>query len=486
MLLKDVVTGLGTSAIADAVGTMPIAGISADSRRVAAGEIFVALAGTKADGARYVADAVAKGAAVVVSGHNAVLADVAIPVIRVDEPRHFLALASARLNQPFPKTVAAVTGTSGKTSIAAFLRQIWQAAGHRAASVGTIGIVTPEYETYGSLTTPDPVELAKSFAKLAREGITHVAMEASSHGLDQHRLDGIELAAGAFTNLSRDHLDYHPDVEAYFDAKMRLFEALLGPGKSAVVDVDTPYGRQAAERAKAVGLDVLTVGVEGATLRLVSTRPEGFAQVIVVEAFGKRHTLKLPLLGTFQVSNALVAAGLALATGIERDKALYAIEALKGAPGRLELVGTTPAGAPVFVDYSHKPDALEKAIAALRPYTTGRLVVVFGCGGDRDPGKRPVMGEIAVRTADVAIVTDDNPRSEDPAEIRRQILIAAPGAIEIGDRGEAIRAGVQMLRRGDILMIAGKGHETGQIVGDRVLPFSDHEAADAALRDLKQ
>ncbi|MDR3373601.1 MAG: UDP-N-acetylmuramoyl-L-alanyl-D-glutamate--2,6-diaminopimelate ligase [Ancalomicrobiaceae bacterium] len=477
-------TGLGASAPAEAVGDLPVAGISADSRSIAAGEIFVALPGTKADGARYVADAVAKGAAVIIAGQDAALAGTAVPVIRVDEPRRFLALAAARLNQPMPKTVAAVTGTSGKTSIAAFLRQIWQAAGKRAASVGTIGIVTPDYATYGSLTTPDPVALAKSFAKLAGEGITHVAMEASSHGLDQHRLDGIQLTAGAFTNLSRDHLDYHPDVEAYFDAKMRLFERLLAPGQSAVVDVDTEYGKRAAERARAAGLTVLSVGTEGQALKLLSTRPDGFAQVIAVEAFGKRHDLKLPLLGTFQVSNALVAVGLALATGIEKDKALYAIEALKGAPGRLELIGTTRKGAPVFVDYSHKPDALEKAIAALRPYSKGRLVVVFGCGGDRDPGKRPVMGEIAVRTADVAIVTDDNPRSEDPAEIRRQILSAAPGAIEIGDRGEAIRTGVHMLEAGDILMIAGKGHETGQIVGDRVLPFSDHEAAEAALQDL--
>jgi UDP-N-acetylmuramoyl-L-alanyl-D-glutamate--2,6-diaminopimelate ligase len=486
MRLSEVLSGLTGAAEAGLDRVEAIAGISADSRRIVAGDLFVALAGTKGDGARFIGDAVARGAVAIVVAEDADIGDVPVPLLRVREPRRVLAIAASRLYRPFPATVAAVTGTSGKTSVAAFLRQIWVHAGLKAASVGTIGIVTPDYETYGSLTTPDPVDLAKSFQKLASEAVTHVAIEASSHGLDQHRLDGVPLAAGAFTNLSRDHLDYHPSVEAYFDAKMRLFEDLLQPGQGAVVDVDTDYGRKAADRATTRGLSVITVGSAAEHLRVLATKPDGYAQVVSVEAFGVRHDIRLPLLGTFQVSNALVAAGLAISTGTPVDTALAALETLKGAPGRLDLAGSTASGAPVFIDYSHKPDALEKAIAALRPYTVGRLVVIFGCGGDRDPGKRPVMGAIAVANADVTIVTDDNPRSEDPAEIRRQILASAAGAIEIGDRAQAIRYGVNLLQTGDILMVAGKGHETGQIVGDRVLPFSDWREAVAAIEETRR
>jgi UDP-N-acetylmuramoyl-L-alanyl-D-glutamate--2,6-diaminopimelate ligase len=485
MHLIDLLAGLTETVDGVAAGT-PISGISADSRKIVPGDVFVALAGAKGDGARFVGDAVARGAVAIVADEGADVGEPGVPIVGVHEPRRVLALAAARLYQPFPQTIAAVTGTSGKTSVAAFLRQIWAHAGNRAASIGTIGIVTPDYETYGSLTTPDPVDLAKSFQRLATENVSHVAIEASSHGLDQHRLDGVPLKAAAFTNLSRDHLDYHASVEAYFDAKMRLFEDLLEPDQGAVVDVDTEHGRLAAGRAAARALNVIEVGAQGRDLKVLSTRPDGYAQVVTVEAFGKARQIRLPLLGTFQVSNALVAAGLAIATGTPVDTALEALETLKGAPGRLDLAGTTASGAPVFVDYSHKPDALEKAIAALRPYTRGRLVVVFGCGGDRDPGKRPVMGAIAVANADVTIVTDDNPRSEDPADIRRQILAAAPGAIEIGDRTEAIHMGVKLLQAGDILMIAGKGHETGQIVGDRVLPFSDVDAAIAAIEETSR
>jgi UDP-N-acetylmuramoyl-L-alanyl-D-glutamate--2,6-diaminopimelate ligase len=480
MRLSELLWGLASDLGGDA-GAIEVTGMTSDSRKVGPGDLFVALAGTKGDGARYVDDAVARGAVAVAAQAGAAVDTVSVPVVRSDEPRRLLAVAAARIYQPFPPTVAAVTGTSGKTSVAAFLRQIWTYAGVRAASIGTIGIVTPDYETYGSLTTPDPVDLARSFARLAGEGVGHVAIEASSHGLDQHRLDGVPLSAGAFTNLSRDHLDYHPDFKSYFDAKMRLFEDLLVPGQGAVVDVDSEHGGMAAARAAKRGLNVTTVGREGRDLRVVATRPAGYSQVVEIEAFGKRQEIRLPLLGTFQVSNALVAAGLAIACGTPQETALAALETLKGAPGRLDLAGLTASGAPVFIDYSHKPDALEKALAALRPYTTGRLVVVFGCGGDRDPGKRPVMGAIAAANADIAIVTDDNPRSEDPAAIRQQILAAAPGAIEIGDRAEAIRRAVKLLAVGDILMIAGKGHETGQIVGDRVLPFSDREEAAAAI-----
>jgi UDP-N-acetylmuramoyl-L-alanyl-D-glutamate--2,6-diaminopimelate ligase len=487
MRMDALLSGLVAEMALGAPGGIEVAGLTSDSRKVGAGDVFVALSGTKADGAQFARDAVARGAVAIIAAEDANLDDLreqGVPVIRASELRHVLAVAAGRLYQPVPATIAAVTGTSGKTSVAAFLRQIWQTAGRRAASIGTIGIVTPDYETYGSLTTPDPVDLAKSFQKLAGEGITHAAIEASSHGLDQHRLDGVTLAAGGFTNLSRDHLDYHPSVEAYFDAKMRLFEALLLPGKGAVVDVDTDYGVAAEARARSRGLNVITVGANGRDLKVLGSRPDGYAQIVTLEAFGARRDIRLPLLGTFQVSNALVAAGLAIATGVNVDQALTAVETLKGAPGRIELAGVTASGAAVFIDYSHKPDALEKAILALKPYATGRLVVIFGCGGNRDPGKRPLMGEISTRLADVTIVTDDNPRDEDPVEIRRQIMAAAPGAIEIGDRHEAIRSAVRMLQSGDILMIAGKGHETGQIVADRVLPFSDLEEARAALGTL--
>lgn len=474
--------------IVDATGAADpeIAGLTADSRKVEPGFLFVALAGTRADGARYVGDALARGAVAVATGRDAEIGAVDVPVLRAADPRRALALLAARFHGAGPKTVVAVTGTSGKTSVAAFARQIWARLGARAASIGTIGIVKPDGATYGSLTTPDPVDLARDLAGLAAEGVTHVALEASSHGLDQHRLDGVAIAAGAFTNLSRDHLDYHPTVAHYFDAKMRLFEDLVPPGGPVVVEMDTPDGLRAAERARAAGRRVFGVGRAGDDLRLVSVGTESGRQVLTIAAAGRTHVVRLPLLGTFQVSNALVAAGLAIVTGSPTDEVLAALEQLEGAPGRLELAGTTPGGAPIFVDYAHKPDALEKVLTALRPYTEARLVVVFGCGGDRDPGKRPIMGEIAARLADVTIVTDDNPRSEDAAEIRRQILAAAPNAIEIGDRGRAIREAVRILMGGDVLVVAGKGHETGQIVGKTVLPFSDRESVAAALEDLSR
>ena len=463
-----------------------ILGVTADSRKAGPGFLFAALAGANADGATYATSAVAKGAAAILTSVEADLGDVGVPVVRATDPRRALALIAARFYAAQPKCIVAVTGTSGKTSVAAFTRQIWARLGHGAASIGTVGIVKPDGATYGSLTTPDPVDLARDLAMLAGEGVGHVALEASSHGLDQHRLDGVRIAAGAFTNLSRDHLDYHPTVAHYFDAKMRLFEDLVPVGGPVVVEMDTPDGGKAAERARAAGRRVFGVGRGGDGLKLVAVATESGRQVLTIVAEGATHTVRLPLLGTFQVSNALVSAGLAIVTGSPVKDVLAALEHLTGAPGRLDLIGATPAGAPVFVDYAHKPDALEKVLEALRPYTEGRLVVVFGCGGDRDPGKRPIMGEIATRLADVAIVTDDNPRSEDPAEIRRQILAAAPGAIEIGDRGRAIREAVRGLMAGDVLVVAGKGHETGQIVGKTTLPFSDHEAVATALQDLSR
>ncbi len=482
MRLADLAKEINSETPAD--GGIEVSSVTSDSRKVVSGSIFVALTGARADGAAFAADADERGAVAVVAGEGVTLGSLELPILRVADPRRALALLAARLAGAQPRTIVAVTGTSGKTSIAAFVRQIWARQHFPAASIGTIGIVSPKGETYGSLTTPDPVELHRLLAMLARDGVTHAAIEASSHGLDQRRLDGVKLAAGAFTNLSRDHLDYHPTIEAYFAAKMRLFDTLMPKGAPAIVDVDTPWGEAAARHASAAGLRVMTVGRAGTQIRLSDVAPDGFAQTFVADVAGRRHRVRLPLLGTFQISNALVATGLAIATGTPEAEAFEALDHVVGASGRLELIGSTGDGAPVFVDYAHKPDGLEKVIAALRPFTSGRLIVIFGCGGDRDAGKRPIMGEIATRLADVTIVTDDNPRSEEPVEIRRQILVAAPGAIEIGDRASAIRAGVGMLKRGDVLVVAGKGHETGQIVGDRVLPFSDHEAVRAALAEI--
>jgi UDP-N-acetylmuramoyl-L-alanyl-D-glutamate--2,6-diaminopimelate ligase len=380
--------------------------------------------------------------------------------------------------------MVAVTGTSGKTSVASFTRQIWEQAGLAAASIGTTGVVAPGRNEYGSLTTPDPVALHVLLAELAADGVTHGAMEASSHGLDQRRLDGVRLAAAGFTNLGRDHMDYHPTVELYLKAKLRLFDTLLPQGAPAVIFADDPWSEPTIAAAQAAKLDVLTVGRRGSFLALKRVEHERYRQRAEIAAAGKIHEIDLPLAGDFQIYNALVSAGLAIATGTTPDTALGALEKLKGAPGRLDLVGTTQAGAPIYVDYAHKPDALENVLASVRPFTTGKVVVVFGCGGDRDRGKRPIMGEIAARLADVTIVTDDNPRSEVPAAIRSSIMEAAPGALEIGDRREAIRTAIDMLAAGDTLIVAGKGHEEGQTIGAHTYPFSDHEEVRNALRGI--
>ncbi|TWH01033.1 UDP-N-acetylmuramoylalanyl-D-glutamate--2,6-diaminopimelate ligase [Mesorhizobium sp. J18] len=460
-----------------------ISGLSSDSRNVAVGDLFFALAGSKTDGAAFAADAAARGAAAVVTRQGALKNDPGLPVVEVEDPRRALALAAARFYGRQPETMVAVTGTSGKTSVASFARQIWEQAGHAAASIGTTGVVAPGRSDYGELTTPDPIALHKLLAELAAAGVTHASMEASSHGLDQRRLDGVRLAAGGFTNLGRDHMDYHPTVEEYHAAKMRLFDALLPRGAPAVIFADDAWSSATEERARKAGLDVLTVGRKGAFLRLKRVEHERFRQRAEIELNGHIYEIDLPLAGDFQVANALVAAGLAISTGVAADKALAALERLQGASGRLELVGTTANGAPVYVDYAHKPDALENVLQAVRPFTTGRVIVVFGCGGDRDRGKRPIMGEIAARLADVTIVTDDNPRSEDPAAIRAAIMATAKGAQEIGDRREAIRTAVNMLQAGDTLVVAGKGHEHGQEIAGRKYPFSDHEEVRKALTE---
>jgi len=468
--------------VTDARGAaIEVGGINADSRAVKRGDAFVAVAGSKDDGLRFVDQALAAGAAAVMAERApAAPLPAGIGFIKVLNARRALALAAAKFYPRQPAVIAAVTGTSGKTSVVAFTRQIWAALGARAASIGTVGLVTPTREVYGSLTTPDPVALHRSLDALAGEGVTHLAMEASSHGLDQHRLDGVRIAAGGFTNLSRDHLDYHPSLEAYLAAKLRLFSDLIAPDGAAVIATDHAEAVPVVAAAQARGLRLLSVGTRADGIRLVENAIDGFAQVLRIRHGGRDYTTRLPLPGAFQVENALVAAGLAIATGSEDGATFAALAQLTGAKGRLELVGSNN-GAPIFVDYAHKPDALAKALQALRPYVSRRLTVVFGCGGDRDPGKRPMMGAIAVQLADRVVVTDDNPRSEDPAKIRAAILAAAPGAIEIGDRREAIETSIAQLGSGDALLIAGKGHETGQIIGKQVLPFSDHEAVAGAL-----
>jgi UDP-N-acetylmuramoyl-L-alanyl-D-glutamate--2,6-diaminopimelate ligase len=460
---------------------LELGGIAADSRKVKPGDLFVAIAGAKADGTHFAKQAAAAGAVAVAAEQLLAGLPDNVAFVTVKNARRALALAAAAFFPRQPKTIAAVTGTSGKTSVAGFTRQIWTALGEKAASIGTIGLVSPRGEVYGSLTTPDPVELHKTLDALAGEGVTHLALEASSHGLDQHRLDGVRIAAGAFTNLSRDHLDYHPTIEAYLAAKLRLFTELIAPGGAAVIGVDDCYAGQVVEAAEKRGLTIMTVGTHGDGIKLVAGAIDGFAQAVTIARGGKTYKVKLPLVGAFQMQNAAIAAGLAIATGGDPARVFAALEKLQGAKGRLEMVGVKN-GAPIFIDYAHKPDALKKALEALRPYASGKLAVVFGAGGDRDPGKRPLMGRIAAENADLVIVTDDNPRSESPAAIRAAILADAPGAAEIGDRAQAIRAGIAELKTGDVLLIAGKGHETGQIVGDRTLKFSDHEAVAAALR----
>ena len=479
MQLSDLAADL--VAIPAHVADLWITGVTADSRVVGPGDVFVAIPGTKADGGRFIADAEAKGAvAALVAQAADVPAGLAIPVLRVPDPRLALAVLASRIYAGQPATVVAITGTSGKTSVAEFTRQIFAACGRQAASLGTIGVVSPKATVYGSLTTPDPVTLHKTLAALATEGTTHLAMEASSHGLDQHRLDGVRIEAAAFTNLGRDHLDYHPTVEDYFAAKMRLFENLLPPDKPAVINRDGAYAAEAEAIARRTGRPVLTVGRSGETIKLVSAEATGFAQRLTLEAAGKKVTVELPLVGGYQVENALVAAGLAIATGEDAERVFAALSGLKGVKGRLEIIGRRNGGLGV-VDYAHKPEALAAALDACRPFATGRLICVFGCGGDRDRGKRPIMGRIAVERSDVVIVTDDNPRTEAAAAIRAEVLSGAKGAKEIGDRAEAIRTAVAMMQPGDVVLVAGKGHETGQIVGDTVLPFSDHDVLAEAL-----
>jgi len=468
-------------------GDPDIRGLTADSRAVEPGFLFAAMPGSKIHGKAFIGDAVKRGAAALLIDDAQDLPALhreypGVAVIVDRNPRLRLTRMAARYYAPQPKTIAAVTGTNGKTSVAAFTRQIWQHAGRRAASLGTLGVVGPDFEIPGALTTPDPVTLHRELQDLARQRIDHVAIEASSHGLDQFRLDGLDLAAAAFTNLSRDHLDYHPTMAAYLAAKARLFGELMPPGRTAVLNADVPEFESLARLCRSRSHTIYAYGTGVRTeLRLLAARPGAAGQDLDLKVLGRSYTIALPLVGRFQAMNALAALGLALATGVARDEAVEALSGLVGAPGRVQHVAAHPNGAPIFVDYAHTPDALENVLTALRPHCRGKLVVVFGAGGDRDPGKRPVMGEVTTRLADVVIVTDDNPRSEDPAAIRRAILAAAPGAIEIGDRGEAIAFAIDRLQPEDLLVIAGKGHEHGQIVAGVTHPFDDAEIARAAV-----
>ena len=459
-------------------------GLASDSREIKAGFLFAAIPGTKGDGASFVADAVGRGAVAVLGMPEiaAAVESAGVEFIPADNPRAALATLAAAFYGAQPATIAAVTGTNGKTSITVFLREIWTALGKRAASMGTIGVVTPERTIMLHHTTPGPIDVQRILADVKNDGIDYLALEASSHGLDQHRLDGAEIAAVAFTNLTPDHRDYHPTIEHYLNAKLRLFRDLARDGAAAVVNADAECSEAFIAAAAERGLKLITVGENGGGLKLVARTPSLDGQTLDILYAGKTHRVELPLAGAFQASNALVAAAMAIGLGEPADSVFAALEHLKGAPGRLERVAVAASGAPVFVDYAHTPDALENVLAALRPHTERKLVVVFGCGGDRDKAKRPQMGEIAHRLADAVIVTDDNPRTEVAAEIRREILAGSSDAVEIGDRAEAIRTAIAGLGAGDILVIAGKGHEAGQVVGTTTHPFNDRdEAVKAAI-----
>jgi UDP-N-acetylmuramoyl-L-alanyl-D-glutamate--2,6-diaminopimelate ligase len=481
----------GARRAGDWSGTLPeITGLSVDSRQTRAGHLFAALPGVKFHGAEFAAYALRMGAAAILTdARGAEIAEAAaspltVPVIVHDDPRRALAMAAARWYARQPEVMVAVTGTNGKTSVASFTRQIWEALGERAVNFGTVGVEGAVARAL-THTTPEPITLHALLAELADAGVSHAAMEASSHGLEQRRLDGVHLAAAAFTNITRDHLDYHPDFEAYLDAKMGLFARVLPRGGTAVVNLGDAHAGRVLDEAEARGQRVIGIGEgKAADIRIGGRRFDAEGQEVLFSYAGRRHKVRLDLIGGFQAENALVAAGLAIASGSPAEAVFRALPNLKAVRGRMERAAVRANGAAVYVDYAHTPDALRTALAALRPHVMGRLVVVFGAGGDRDRGKRPLMGEAAAEAADVVYVTDDNPRSEDPAAIRAEILAACPEANEIGDRAEAILTAVDALGPGDALLIAGKGHETGQIVGDAVFPFDDIEQASVAVAAL--
>ena len=448
-----------------------VTGFAIDHRKVAPGTVFGAFPGQRFNGEDFIPAAV-RGGAVAVVARPQTAVEGAVHVVD-ENPRARFAQLAARFFAPYPATAVAVTGTNGKTSTVEMTRQLWRMAGCHAASIGTLGVTTADERAATGLTTPDIVTFLSNVAGLAREGVTHLAFEASSHGLDQYRTEGVPVAAAAFTNLSRDHLDYHGDMDAYLAAKMRLFTEVVSADGAVVVHTDDDASAKVVDAARARDLRVLTVGERGEALRLVARTPTLLGQGLTIEADGETHQVNLPLIGAYQAANALVAAGLVVATGGEIASTLKALSRLQPVRGRLERAAIARTGAPVYVDYAHTPDALEAAVAALKPHAAGRLILVFGAGGDRDRGKRAVMGAVAAAAADTVIVTDDNPRCEDPAAIRREVLAGSPGAQEIGDRRDAIAAAIGEAGPHDIVLVAGKGHEQGQVVGDLVLPFDD-------------
>ncbi|GGF15315.1 UDP-N-acetylmuramoyl-L-alanyl-D-glutamate--2,6-diaminopimelate ligase [Youhaiella tibetensis] len=472
----------------DAVAVVPeglpgiIKGVNADSRAIQKGEVFFALPGQTVHGDKFVEQAAKRGAVAMVTDREPP-ADPGIPVLVVDDVRAAYARAAARTLAPQPEVAVAVTGTNGKTSVASFVRQIWAANGFAAASVGTLGIETASGLEAGQLTTPDALSLHRSLAALKSKGVDHVALEASSQGLDQRRVDGIRFQAVGFTNLTDDHLEYHHGMEGYREAKLRLFKELLIEGGSSVINTDDPEHMPFLFASLDRGATLLTVGTEGAFFEISKIQNKGFGQLVTGRLVGEPVEFLLPLTGAFQVSNVAVALGMAMATGAVKEKSIPALNKLKGAKGRLELVAEHNGGA-VFVDYAHTPDALKNALESLRPYAKGKLIVVFGAGGDRDKAKRPQMGAIAKDLADRVIVTDDNPRTENAASIRAQILEAVGNAEEIGDRAEAIRAAVATIKPNDVVLIAGKGHEDYQIIGTLKHHFSDHQVVLSALKGL--
>jgi UDP-N-acetylmuramoyl-L-alanyl-D-glutamate--2,6-diaminopimelate ligase len=481
--LDDALRECGSAAgSAGRAGETAILGLTADSRAVRPGFLFAALPGLRADGRAFIAEAVARGAAAVLAPEGTAWpAGVPpLPLLAAADPRRALARIAARFAGAQPETVVAVTGTNGKTSTVDFLRQLWTASGERAASLGTLGLLAEGVPPGASLTTPDPVALHATLGALARAGVRRAAIEASSHGIEQRRLDGLRIAAAGFTNLTRDHLDYHGDMAAYRDAKLRLFDALLPPGTPVAANADMDAGTLAALRGVATsrGLRLLTVGEAGEAVRLLRQSPLPDGQELEVEAFGRRRELRLSLPGRFQADNALLALALAVACGMEAERALALLPRLAGVRGRMELAARLPNGAAVYVDYAHTPDALERLLLALRPHVGpgARLHVLFGAGGDRDPGKRPLMGAACARLADRAWVTDDNPRSENPAAIRAAVLAGCPGGVDAGDRAGAIARAMSDLGPGDVLAVAGKGHESGQTIGAVTHPFDDAAA----------
>ena len=480
MLLSKLINGDGTSS----ARSLDIIGITSDSREVRPGYLFAALPGFDLDGRDYIGDALDHGAVAILAEPDTAIRRSDAHLVVDSNPRRRLAVVASRFYGAQPNTVVAITGTNGKTSVANIVVQIWSATGRSAGCIGTLGLQAPGVSNSLIHTTPDPVVLHKAMAELARDGVNHLAIEASSHGLDQCRLDGVAIDVGVFTNLSHDHLDYHGEAAQYFKAKLRLFSEVMSADGTVILNIDLPEFEAVCKMCRDRGQRVLSYGCNSADFNILRKRPTESGQIVELDAMGNLVDLTLPLVGGFQAENAICALAIATATGVDIHAAIDSMSALVGIPGRMQRVATHPFGADVYIDYAHTPDALANMLCAIKPYASGRLVVVFGCGGDRDKDKRSIMGEVACRYADHVIVTDDNPRHEDAAIIRRQVMAGCDRAIEIRDRSEAIRAAVAGLDAGDVLVIAGKGHEQGQVIGDDIRPFDDAEQARAAVIEL--